>query len=483
MNSSASPPSLIIVDDDTLIRDSLRLALADEFDIYLAGSRASAIKLLREMSDRPQLALVDLGLPPAPHRPDEGYRLITEMLAHFPGIKILALSGQDEEANARHARTLGAIDFIAKPCSPDIIRKQLRNALLIQRAEQEHSQQDDTLFGIVGQSTPIQSLRNQIVLYATTPFPVLIDGESGCGKELIAAAIQSSSPRKNAPYLIFNCAAISSTLIEPALFGYAKGAFTGANSAKSGYFEDAGEGTLFLDEIGELPLELQAKLLRVLENGEYQRVGETAARQSRARIIAATNLDLRHAVRCGNFRTDLYHRLSVFTIHAPPLRKLATDKLLLLQHFREFYCTQAQCQPFDLEKSATQVWLNYPFPGNTRELRNVVIRLATKYPGRLVSTTQLEAELDPQHLTAGSEDTSASQDVRQILQQPGFNLNDLLLQQENSYINAALELAQGNVSEAAKLLGLQRTTLYSRMETLQKHKASLSTVPSPAEKN
>ena len=483
MSNSANPPSLIIVDDDPLIRDSLRLALSDEFDIHLAGSRASAINLLRDMPTSPQLALVDLGLPPSPHQPVEGFRLISEMVAHFPKIKILALSGQNEVDNARHARTLGAIDFIAKPCSPDIIRQQLHNALLIHQAEQAQVRRDDELLGIVGQSAPIQSLRQQITLYAATPFPVLIEGESGCGKELIAAAIQSSSSRKNAPYLIFNCAAISPTLIEAALFGYTKGAFTGANSAKSGFFEDADEGTLFLDEIGELPPELQAKLLRVLENGEYQRVGETAARKSQARIIAATNLDLRHAVRSGSFRTDLYHRLSVFTIHAPPLRELGADKLRLLQHFRHFYSTQSQCQPFELEKSAAQTWESYPFPGNTRELRNIVIRLATKYPGLSVNAAQLEAELDPQHAAVGTKMPAIAQDVRQALQQPGFNLNDLLLQQENTYINAALDMAQGNISEAAKLLGLQRTTLYSRMEALQKHKASLSSVQLPVEKS
>lgn len=470
MNSSTLSPSLIIVDDDPLIRDSLCLALADEFEIHLAGSRASAISLLRDMSVRPQLALVDLGLPPTPHRPDEGFRLISEMLAHFPEMKILALSGQDEEANARHARTLGAIDFIAKPCSPDIIKQQLHHTLLIQRVDQEHHH-DDALFGIVGQSAPIQLLRNQIALYATTPFPILIEGESGCGKELIAAAIQSASPRKNAPYLIFNCAAVSPNLIEATLFGYTKGAYTGANTAKSGFFEDAGEGSLFLDEIGELPLELQAKLLRVLENGEYQRVGETTARKSHARIIAATNLDLRYAVRRGTFRTDLYHRLAVFTINVPPLRELGADKMLLLRHFREFYAAQAKCKPFELDKSAAQLWESYTFPGNTRELRNIAIRLTTKFPGQTVSTAQLETELDPLHTTESREKVELPQDVRQEIQQPGFNLNDMLLQQENVYINTALDLAQGNVSEAAKLLGLHRTTLYSRLENLQKRHA------------
>ncbi len=475
LDGSAPLPSLIIVDDDPLIRDSLRLSLAGEFDIHLTESRVQAINLLRDLPARPQLALVDLGLPPNPHRPDEGFRLITELLAHYPQIKILVLSGQDDEANARHARTLGAIDFIAKPCSPDEIKRQLRNALLVQYAEQEQGNRAGALYGIIGQSSPIQAMRKQIELYASTPFPVLIEGESGSGKELVAAAIQYLSPGKNFPYLIFNCAAISPTLVEPTLFGYAKGAFTGANTAKSGFFEDAGEGVLFLDEIGELPPELQAKLLRVLENGEYQRVGETSARQSHARIIAATNIGLRQAVRSGRFRTDLYHRLSVFTIQVPPLRELGQDKLLLLQYFRDFYAAQAGRQPFELDPPALRVWENYTFPGNTRELRNIIIRLATKYPGLTVGAAQLEAELDLQQSAIEQDDTDPLQRARLALQQPGFNLDGLLLKQEEYYIDAALQLAHGNVSEAAKLLGLQRTTLYSRMEVMQKHKTNPST--------
>jgi len=478
-NSNANLPRLIIVDDDPLIRDVLRLSLSDEFDVYLAGNRIQAINLLREMPALPQLALVDLGLPPTPHRPEEGFRLLAELLAHSPYIKILVLSGQDEEANARHARTLGAIDFIAKPCLPEKIKAQLRNALLIQRTEQEQEHADGALLGIVGQSPPIQAMRNQITLYAATPFPVLIEGESGTGKELVAAALQSLGANSKAPYLVFNCAAISPSLLESALFGHIKGAFTGAHNAQAGFFEDAQDGTLLLDEIGELPPELQAKLLRVLENGEYQRVGETGMRKSRARIIAATNRDLRQEVRSGNFRTDLYHRLSVFTIHVPPLREMGTDKLLLLNHFSDFYAAQSGNPPFALDAATMQLWERYAFPGNTRELRNIVIRLATKYPGQTVSTAQLEAELDLQQFTTDSSSPGPDNNPRELAlhtlqQQPGFNLDKLLLEQEVHYIDAALELAQGNVSEAARLLGLQRTTLYSRMETLQKHKANQS---------
>lgn len=470
LNTKPHLPSLMIVDDDSLIRDSLRLALADSFDMHLAESRNQAIKMLRGMTEPPQLALIDLGLPPTPHRPTEGFRLIAELLAHSPGIKIIVLSGQDEDSNARHARTLGATDFITKPCSPESIKSQLQNALLIQRKEQEQAPSGIELLGIVGLSPPMQAMRNQIMLYAPTPFPVLIEGESGSGKELVAAAIQQLKQNDKSPFLVFNCAAISPNLLASTLFGHAKGAFTGANQAQSGYFEDAGDGILFMDEIGELPADLQANLLRVLENGEFQRVGETVTRKSRARILAATNRDLRQEVRAGKFRTDLYHRLSVFTIQVPPLRELGQDKFLLLDHFRDFYAGQINRAKFELDPKARQLWENYPFPGNIRELRNIAIRLITKYPGTSVSAEQLSAELDLPQIPTAERDTDPKALARQILQQTGnFSLDNLLMEQTGHYIHAAMELSHNNISEAAKLLGMNRTTLYSRMEALQKH--------------
>ena len=458
----------MIVDDDTLIRDSLHLALSDSFEVHLAENRNQAIKLLRSMETPPQLALVDLGLPPTPHRPTEGFRLISELLAHSPDIKIIVLSGQDDDNNARHARTLGATDFIAKPCSPKDIKFQLQNALLIQASEHENTADID-LLGIVGLSLPIQAMRNQITLYAPTPFPVLIEGESGSGKERVAAAIQGLNPNSKAPFLIFNCAAISPNLLASTLFGHTKGAFTGANQAQSGFFEDAADGTLFLDEIGELPPDLQANLLRVLENGEYQRVGETITRKSRARILAATNRDLRQEVRAGNFRTDLYHRLSVFTIQVPPLRELGSDKLLLLDHFRNYYAKEIKRAPFELQPQAQQLWESYPFPGNTRELRNITIRLITKYPGLKVTEEQLAAELDLPNNAKSEIGTDPLTQARQTLQQSNnFNLDEMLNEQTSRYIQVAMELSHNNISVAAKLLGMNRTTLYSRMESLQK---------------
>ncbi len=460
LKTAAPLPTLLIVDDDPLIREGLALAFEANFQCYQAESRPAAIDLMRRMTAPLQLALVDLGLPPTPHRPDEGFSLITELLAHTPHIKILVLSGQNDQSNARHARALGAMDFIAKPCAPEKIRQYLDDALKLASSTRTIS---DPSLGIVGQSPAIAALRNQIAMYANIPFAVLIEGESGSGKELVAAAIQQCGKAPDAPFKILNCAAIAPTLIEPTLFGYCKGAFTGATNAQSGFFADASDGSLFLDEIGELPLEMQSKLLRVLENGEYQRVGETTTRKSNARIIAATNRNLRAAVKEGAFRGDLYHRLNVFSIAVPPLRELGKDKLALLDHFRSLYARQIQQTPFEMSTDGLHLWEHYSFPGNTRELRNIVIRLSAKYAGKTVSAVQLQDEFDPFEIQISR--VTSRNDIKQQLQQGCFSLNQLLHEQEGLYIGAALELAGGNISEAAKLLGLNRTTLHSRLDS------------------
>ncbi|MFM2408153.1 MAG: hypothetical protein RL358_895 [Pseudomonadota bacterium] len=455
-------PSLLIVDDDPLIREGLSIALSCDFQVHEADTRLTAITLLRTLRAPPQLALIDLGLPPLPHRPDEGFLLIAELLAHSSAIKIFTLSGQSELSNARHARALGAIDFIAKPCAPNLIKQKLLDALQLDYVITSNNEEE---LGIVGQSPAILALRQQISLYAPMPFPVLIEGESGCGKELIAAGLHKLSPVCNSPFKILNCAAISPSLLESTLFGHSKGAFTGASNHHAGFFEEAADGTLFLDEIGELPLEMQANLLRVLENGQYQRVGETQTRTSTARILAATNRNLRDAVKTGEFRADLYHRLNVFSINAPTLRELGTDKLSLLQHFRQRYAMQIKLAPFELHPNALSLWEQYGFPGNTRELRNIVLRLSAKYPGLTVTAQQLQEEFDPSNLGSLSEQITP---IKERLLAGNFDLNLELRSQENRYIDTALKLSSNNISEAAKLLGINRTTLYSRMDAHEK---------------
>ena len=452
-----SKPALLVVDDDPLITDTLAFALGQDYEVLAVDSRGAAIELLRGLPSAPQLALVDLGLPPAPHSPDEGFRLIADLLAHSPAMKIFVLSGQNDAANARHARALGAWEFVAKPSDPVALKRLLDRAAALAAPPGGE---------LIGASAPMEKLRSQLAQFAASPFPVLIEGESGSGKELVAQSLHRLSTRSARPYFALNCAALAPTLVEAALFGYAKGAFTGAAAAKAGYFEDAQDGTLFLDEIGELPLEMQAKLLRVIENGEYQRLGETQPRVSRARVVTATNRDLRQAMKQGSFRADLYHRLSVLSLQVPPLRELERDKLALLEHFRQLYARESGVAPFTLDEAAQERWLRYAFPGNVRELRNIVIRLTTKYAGQRLSAAELEPELDLEAPQPGSAAGGAIVELalRQLERAGSFNLDETLKAWERGYIAAALKLTHGNMSQASKLLGVNRTTLYSRME-------------------
>ena len=467
-------PVLMIVDDDPLITDTLHFVLSKDFEVCVAESYTQLQSLLRQLDTPPALSLVDLGLPPTPHTPEEGFKVITALLAHSSTIKIHVLSGQSDDINVKRALSLGAVDFIAKPCDADKLKEMLLNALKVQNVELNEDNVEQENGGLLGASLPIQTLRIQINQFADSPFPVLIEGESGSGKELVAGSFHYASKRMLHPYLSVNCAAISPLLAESILFGHAKGAFTGATMAHAGYFEDAGDGTLFLDEIGELPIELQAKLLRVLENGEYQRIGETQTRISKVRIVAATNRDLRSEVRAGKFRSDLYHRLSVFTVKVPPLRELGSDKHLLRDHFTQFYAQQIGQKPFELDAAAKTSWLDYHFPGNVRELRNIVIRLIAKYSGKTLNENQLIAEFDLTEPLDSDEPANLNNEAgmmvqaqRHLQRQANVSLDLVLKTWERAYIGAAMKMTHGNLSQAAKLLNVNRTTLYSRMSTQQ----------------
>ena len=470
-------PQLLIVDDDPLITEAFGYVLEKDFRVVATDTRAAAIRCIRALPEPPPLALVDLGLPPTPHRPDEGFALISDLLAHAPEMRIIVLSGQSELAHARHARTLGALEYLAKPVDPEHLGRLLRSALLMNPAARQAGRAEESS-GLYGGSTAIEQLRAQIAQLADSPFPLLIEGESGTGKELVAHDLHRISARRDQPYLTLNCAAIAPALIESQLFGHARGAFTGATENHAGYFEEAEAGTLFLDEIGELPLELQPKLLRVLENGEFHRVGETRPRFCRARVVTATNRDLRRATTSGHFRADLYHRLSVFTIAMPPLRDLAEDRIGLMTLFRDRVAAQTGASPFRLADDALARWMNYGFPGNVRELRNITIRLQTKYPGQVVTRPALETELDlsarpSSAAVTGEPDRPVGDDadpIRQAMAElrdnDGFELDATLRRWEILYIEAALRLANGRMSQAARLLGLNRSTLYSRMDAL-----------------
>jgi DNA-binding NtrC family response regulator len=457
-------PALLIVDDDPLIGEGLSFVLRDDFEVRVCGVRAEAVRLLQGGAFVPALALIDLGLPPQPSAPTEGFRLVSELLSLVPSLRILILSGQNEASNARRALALGAFALVPKPCEPTHLRRMLMAAL-----DHQPPVGGDGNPRLIGESPPMRRLRAEIDTIAGSHHPVLIEGESGSGKERVAALLHTLSARASLPFLALNCAAISANLVEPTLFGYAKGAFTGATQAKSGYFEDTGEGTLFLDEIGELPLDLQPKLLRVLENGEFQRVGETQTRTAKARIVAATNRDLKAEMRAGRFRADLFHRLSVFSIVVPPLRELGLDRLRLLEHYQQPATRKdgGAAATFQLDEAATALWLQYAFPGNVRELKNIVIRLQAKHAGYTVGRAELLAELADTRQDAPRPPNARLEIESVLAARHVFPLDARLAAMELQYIEAAIEIANGNMTEAARLLDVSRSTLYSRLDALR----------------
>ena len=459
--------TVLLVDDDPLIVESLGFLLRKHYQVVVADSRAKANEVLLGMDSRPDIALIDLGLPPYLHKPEEGFALIRELLAQPGDMKILVLSGQNDDVNIQHALTLGAVDFIAKPADPKLLLTRLEHHLRLREVEQQGAIQKD--HSIIGQSDSMGVIRRQIQQFADSPFPVLIQGESGTGKEMVAKAVHEQSQRRSEPFMAINCAAIAPELLEAQLFGHRKGAFTGANQEHKGFFIEAGQGTLLLDEIGELPINLQGKLLRVIESGEFYRVGDTQQMKSRARIVAATNKVLRDEVAGGNFRADLYHRLSILNVNMPPLRDRNGDSFLLLEHFLSTYADSVA--PFVLDKDAKVLWSSYAFPGNIRELRNIVIRLGTKYPGEQISRSVLEGELET--LLSANELSETSQIlsdefIKQQLLSGDFALDELLGEVESRCIRIALEINNNKVSKAADALHVNRTTLYSRVQKLGK---------------
>ena len=457
--------TLLLVDDDPLIVESLGFMLGQYYHVVAAGTRDAVKRQLEALAHCPDMALVDLGLPPFPHKPEEGFELIKELINNNPMMKILVLSGQDNDVNIQHALTLGAVDFIAKPADPDLLLSRLQHQQRLHTIEINREIHADAR--LIGCSAGIEAVRNQIQQFADSPFPVLIEGESGTGKEMIAKALHENSKRKNEPYMVINCASIAPDLLEAQLFGHRKGAFTGAEREHKGFFIEVGKGTLFLDEIGELPLELQSKLLRVLETGEFYRVGETQVYQSQARIVAATNKVLTEEIVRGNFRTDLYHRLGILHIRMPPLRDREEDKQLLLDHFQQLYADTVS--PFSLDDEASKLWDSYAFPGNVRELRNIVIRLGTKYPGGIVSQKQLNDELETQLSAETLNEQSPSLTDEYIvgkIEAGELKLDDLLGDIESRCIRIALEKYNNNISKAAEALHVNRTTLYSRVQKL-----------------
>jgi two-component system NtrC family response regulator len=442
-------PRLLIVDDDEDIRSQLKWALTQDYDVALAEDRPSALETFR--IHRPEVVLLDLGLPPKPGGPEEGLRILSELLEINARTKVVILTGQTEKENALQAVGAGAYDFLAKPPHIDELKVVLKRAFHLSTLEREyremqHQLQTDTFEGMLGTSQEMQAVFTTIRKVATTDAPVLILGESGTGKEMAAQAIHRRGRRKDGPFVAINCGAIPGPLLESELFGHERGAFTGAHAQRVGRIETANGGTLFLDEIGELPLELQVKLLRFLQEQQIERIGGRKPIDVDTRIVAATNVDLARAVKEGSFREDLYYRVAVVVLKLPPLRSRQADVTLLAHAFLKRSSREARKEKNKFDPTALAAIQQHSWPGNVRELENRIRRGVIMADGPRVTAADLElteaAAAQPRSLREAREDVE-----RQMIQQ-------------------ALLRHGGKIARAAEDLGISRPTFYELMEKL-----------------
>ncbi len=454
-------PRILIVDDEKNIRKTFGMVLKSEgFAVAEAGTGEEGLVALdRHGAD---LVILDVKLPGI-----DGLETLRRIRAAHPEQLVIMISGHGTIATAMEATQGGALDFLEKPCSRDRVLLAVRNALRLlemgRQVERLESEQQGRRV-MVGESDAMRTIREQIDLAAPTPARILIRGESGTGKELVARALHDRSPRAKKPFVKVNCAAIPDELIESELFGAVKGSYTGSVADREGKFQQADGGTLFLDEIGDMSLRAQAKVLRVLQEGEVEQVGGGGTRKIDVRVVAATNIDLEDSLADGSFREDLYFRLNVVPIVVPPLRRRSDDIALLAEHFLSRYGRENDLPRREFSDAALKELTRLPWPGNVRELHNAVERLAIMAAGAVIEPEDLQrtgllggpAATRP----AGSGDVSTAPDA--VLAQGG------LVKARQSFeaecIRRALDEAQGNVSEAARRLGIDRTNLHKKIQ-------------------
>jgi two-component system NtrC family response regulator len=441
---------LLIVDDDEDIRTQMKWALCSDYDLVTAGDRAGALAAFT--AARPAVTLLDLGLPPRPNDPDEGLEVLSAVLALDPLAKVIVVSGQGDKRNALRAVGAGATDFLCKPVDMDQLALVLQRCVYMADLEQEyramqHSARPDVFENMIGANPQMQAVFEMIRKVAPTSAPVLILGESGTGKEMVAQALHRRSSRSSGPFVAINCNTIPENLLESELFGHEKGAFTGADAQRKGHIESAAGGTLFLDEIGELPASVQVKLLRFLQEKCFQRVGGRQEIQSDARVLAATNRNLRESAADGKFREDLYFRLAVVVIKVPPLRERGDEIILMSKAFLRDYGTEHAKTGLTFAPDALRALSLHSWPGNVRELQNRVQRAVIMADGKRVTARDLE-------LT----------DTLSAL--PSQTLKEARESVEREMIQDALRRHRGKITSAAVELGVSRPTLYELMEKL-----------------
>ena len=439
--------TILVVDDDLGIQKQLKWSFTD-YQIVFAEDRSSAIAQLRR--HEPKVVTLALGLPPDPANASEGLKTLEEIIALSPSTKVIVVTGNSDKENALKAVELGAYDFYQKPIDSDTIKLLVARALNLANLEHENRVLSQTRRGmgrIIGNSDAIQAVTRKAEKIAGTDISTLLLGESGTGKEVFARSIHENSPRKDAAFVAINCASIPESLLESELFGYEKGAFTGANKTTIGKIETAQGGTLFLDEIGDMPIGLQAKMLRFLQERVIERVGGRSEIPVDIRVICATHRDLQAMVADETFREDLYYRIGEIPIFIPPLRDRDQDIVLLAKTFMSQYKEEFNAKVKSFSEGAINAMLAHRWPGNIRELQNKLKSAVIMAEGTVIQADDLGLI-----------------DKGDAPEKEVFNLREVREKAESKAIRRAYQLSDGNMSKTAELLGVTRPTLYSLID-------------------
>jgi DNA-binding NtrC family response regulator len=457
-----SPAHLLLVEDETPLREAVAERLADSgFEVTQAESGEQALERLAEFAF--DILVTDLRLPGI-----DGAQVIEAAVDRYPEILPIVVTGYGTVRDAVHVIKRGAIDFVTKPFQFDELLHALNTALEQRRLRTENAylraqlQERYKFEGIVGKSRAMRDLFQVLETVAATGSTILITGETGTGKEVVARAIHHNSPRRSQRFVALNCSAIPETLLEAELFGHVRGAFTGAIGTRQGRLEQAHRGTLFLDEVGTMSIALQMKLLRVLQEREFERVGDSSTIRVDVRVIAATNADLARMVADGTFREDLFYRLNVLPVKLPALRDRKEDIALLVQHFLQKYAADLNRAPMTVSQAAMRAMMAYAWPGNIRQLENAMERGVALSGGR----NQLEIGDLPPEIQEASDPAPLA--VGLALPEEGVDFERFIADIEREVIRRSLERTNGNKGAAARLLNLKRTTLVEKLKRLDR---------------
>jgi len=437
---------LLIVEDDPGLQSQMRWCFSDDIEVALATDRESALTALRRLE--PEVITLDLGLPPDPGGATEGFKLLEDILRLAPMAKIIVVTGREEKENAVKAIGMGASDFYQKPLDADILTFVVNRAFRLAELERDNRElsthrNGTSIKGIVAASSQMLTICRTLEKIAPTDVTTLITGETGTGKELLARGLHDLSQRADQPFAAINCAAIPENLLESELFGFEKGSFTGATQSKKGKIENANGGTLFLDEIGDMPMALQAKLLRFLQERVVDRVGSVKPIPVDVRVVCATHRDVRQLIDSGTFREDLYYRISEITLDVPALRDRDGDSMVIAQSLLKSLGKQMDRANLTFTEDAVSAINAHPWPGNVREMINKVKRATIMADGKRVTAADLELNCD-------ADDAESQLNLRQVRERA-----------ERTAILQALQTSSFNMAQASRLLGITRPTLYN----------------------